>query len=755
MFLPTYQKFLEKFSANSSKYLLSGYAFINLILITLIFSCLIYISRQKARLDNISRNLYNEQINISRYRDISINLARNVAYYKSFKTAEIPNDSILINDIGKSLLAISEIKSSQSISRIHFSEHIDALIADYSNLSKENDLLLQYLTQLGDEGSGIYYKMLNSVKDFMNKYQASQEQAQSLKGIEPILYSIQLLNKVREEAIIQDIQNRFIQISDQLNVLAPDSNNYLIIRVSDALQNVRFSFQEYARKCFEIGINQDKGLLQKITERYNKIEFRLAEAQIIVNEVKFQRNFSAIMLLIILLLVFLLLNISAIFLFINREKKIAGLFEDYITKLAEGKAISFKQAKYPLDISPLIDKLEDFSLKFQNAKMSMAAFTKGNFQLAIEKEKHFPHFHSLFMQLRELNEQIQKNVAEEIGIREKMVWTKNGIDKLTEVMRRQYDNPLMHANEIINMLVEYLHIPIGAIYLVKIENEIKFIEMVSAFAYGKEKQMYRKILFGEGIIGTAASERKTLNITNIPENYFNIVSGFGESKPKNIIACPIKLNEDLYGVIELSSLSRFKEEEVNFIEEVCKTIAFSFAISKVYLDTLSQFENSHLQIAELEAENESLMNDYKDLNSNFKQLASVSSENEFIITRLNDLIYRASLDLDANVVESNLKFNQLFKSDRKKLIHSNYREYMTGMKFLVDNDFDYIWRDVRAGIHQDFESGIEIGNEEIWLKQYLFPVKDDIGRVIKIHLAAFDITYQVKLKKEYDALKTG
>jgi PAS domain-containing protein len=355
-------------------------------------------------------------------------------------------------------------------------------------------------------------------------------------------------------------------------------------------------------------------------------------------------------------------------------------------------------------------------------------------------------FYSSFLKLRQTLEKLNQQIRDERKSQSEMVWIKSGIDRLTEVMRREYDNPLLHANEIINMLVDYLKIPIGAIYLFKQENNIRYLEMASAFAFGTEKQLYKKIAFGEGIIGTAASEQKTINVTNIPENYFNIISGFGETKPKNIIASPIKLNEDIFGVIELASLSRFKDEEINFVEEVCKTVAYSFAISKVYMDTMNLLDNSNLQIAQLEAENESLINDYEDLNNNYKGHVAKSSDNEFIVSRINDLAIRLILDLDGNILEVNPRFEILFRADRKKFIQSNYRDYMAGAIFKDDIDFEFLWRDIRAGIQHEIELGIIIANQEYWLKQHFFPVKDEMGRVKKIHVIAFDISERIRLQ---------
>jgi putative methionine-R-sulfoxide reductase with GAF domain len=427
---------------------------------------------------------------------------------------------------------------------------------------------------------------------------------------------------------------------------------------------------------------------------------------------------------------------------------------DFISEISLGKMPRFNKQEIPSEVLWLIDRIETFAKKSVNANIALTNLSMGNLSFEIDKQAHFEQYYLLLVKLKNTLENLNQQVQDEKKIHSQLIWIKNGIDKLTEVMRREYDNPLLHANEIINMLVDYLKIPVGAIYLYKEQEGKKFVEMASAFAYGKEKQLYKKIVFGEGIVGTAASERKTINVTNVPENYFNIVSGFGETKPKNIIASPIKLKDEIFGVIELASMTRFKDDEINFVEEVCKTVAFSFAISKVYLDTMYLYENTNLEVAQLQAENESLINDYEDINTNYKNLVINSSDNNFIVARLNELSVRLTLDLDGNILELNSRFEQLFRSDRKKLMQSNYRDFMTDAKFLEEIDFEYFWREIRAGVQQEIEMGIVISNQEFWLKQYFYPVKDEMGRVKKIQVISFDITDKIFLKNQLDSLKS-
>jgi methyl-accepting chemotaxis protein len=243
---------------------------------------------------------------------------------------------------------------------------------------------------------------------------------------------------------------------------------------------------------------------------------------------------------------------------------------------------------------------------------------------------------------------------------------------------------------------------------------------------------------GEGIIGSVASEKKILNLTNVPESYFNIISGYSETKPKNILLSPIKLNEEIYGVIELASITRFKDEEIHFVEEVCKTIAYSFAISKVYLDTLNMLELANLEITQIKSENEIVSTDLEELKIHMNELRIKSLDNEYIIEKINDFTIVINLDIDGNIIDVNARFEQFFQSEKKKFRHSNYREFM--LENNPDLDFETLWRNLRYGVKQELNLKVNINNEEFYLNQHFLPMKDQKGRVKEIKILVFNLT---------------
>lgn len=735
-----------KFNFRKIKHLYILYGLINTFLVFVLLLIVFLFYRKHDKLQSYNKIISNEVINIYHYKDYS----KSLAYKQLISNADILNvakhEQIgFITEINQSRSNINIINTRHSINELHFKEDINGLVIDYEDLADENQLLFRYLNELGDNSQGLFFRLGKAAASFKNKIKDFGDSSSLNTEFNHLITLIDIFADGRNEYMARIVELKIKALDNKLHNLQIYGDNYMITRLLDAFRNFEDSYFEFAKKAHEIGLSDEKGLLSKLNSRYSKISLRLKQAAIIIESEKEQSKNATFVTIGIMIFIVIAFNLIAISFFIKKLNSFNLEMGRYISSLSKGIVDKIDYSKTPVEMHSLLNNLEEFSNKLIKASNSAEAFANGRTSIDIKKEEQLGVFYDAYIKIKQNIDGLNQRVREEQKKQTNMLWIKSGIDKLSDVMRREYDNPLLHANEIINMLVKFLNIPIGAIYHLKEEGGKKYVEMMASFAYGKEKQLYKKIAFGEGIVGTCASERKTLNITNIPGGYFKIISGFGEAKPKNILVSPIKLNEEIYGVIELASLTRFKQEEIDFVEEVCKTVAYSFAISKVYLDTLYLFENSNMEMAQLEAENNSLTNDYEDLNNNYKLMIEQASDNAFVIEKLSEIAIIIDLDLDGNILEANTGFEQFFKSAKMKLLRSNFREYMMEINISDDIDLEYIWKDVRAGIQHEIYQKVELANNVYVLQEHYLPVKDQKGRVKKVKLIAFDITDKLNI----------
>src|SRR2546427_502086 len=80
-----------------------------------------------------------------------------------------------------------------------------------------------------------------------------------------------------------------------------------------------------------------------------------------------------------------------------------------------------------------------------------------------------------------------------------------------------------------------------------------------------------RFALGEGLVGQAALEKKTILITGAPADYIKVTSGLGEAAPVNLIVMPVLFEDQVLAVIELGSLRPFSDINQAFLDQLMET----------------------------------------------------------------------------------------------------------------------------------------------------------------------------------------
>ena len=161
---------------------------------------------------------------------------------------------------------------------------------------------------------------------------------------------------------------------------------------------------------------------------------------------------------------------------------------------------------------------------------------------------------------------------------ERRNWSTQGIARFSEILREYSGDFNELSFQIISNLVKYIGANVGGLFLVYFDNtEKKYLELVASYAFDRKKYMKKQVLLGEGLAGRAFQEGETILLTDIPEDYINITSGLGEDKPRNLLIVPLKVNEEIHGVVELASLKEILPYQIEFTERICNNIASSLS----------------------------------------------------------------------------------------------------------------------------------------------------------------------------------
>ena len=237
-------------------------------------------------------------------------------------------------------------------------------------------------------------------------------------------------------------------------------------------------------------------------------------------------------------------------------------------------------------------------------------------------------------ELEESLKTLRRNLIETEEREKKQNWTTGGLAKFIEVLRSDTNSLSELGDRIISNIVQYIGANQGAIFIKEEENEETVLKLISAYAYEKKKFIDKSIKPGVGLVGTAFSEKSTMNLNEVPSDYIEISSGLGKAKPKAILIVPLLINEEVYGVIELASFKEFKDFEIEFVEKLAENIASTISGIKITEITKKLLEESQLQTEEMRAQEEEMRQNMEELTATQEEMERKEKEYQALIGKL-------------------------------------------------------------------------------------------------------------------------
>lgn len=202
----------------------------------------------------------------------------------------------------------------------------------------------------------------------------------------------------------------------------------------------------------------------------------------------------------------------------------------------------------------------------------------------------------------------------------KRQWANEGLTQFVDILRSNDDNIAALGDKIIAALVKYTHSNQGGLYILNDDDEQnKYLELVSLFAFNTKKFEAQRVKLGEGILGQTFLEKETTLMTEIPQDFVRITSGLGEAGPKAILMVPLKVDQNVYGIVELASFNDYEQHEIAFVEKLGETIASTLGSVK------AAQRNRHL-IEQFQQQTEIMRAQEEEMRQNMEELTATQEE---------------------------------------------------------------------------------------------------------------------------------
>lgn len=364
-----------------------------------------------------------------------------------------------------------------------------------------------------------------------------------------------------------------------------------------------------------IGLTLDEGIKKNLRETIHQIEPVLNSLESkISTKVESSHNSSYVM-----LLVFFIFQITIGFTIANIfAKKLTNSIhkiQERITKLSEGI--------FPEKIVPeTIDEFGNTSLSLNNlidrVKTAANFASKiGEGELNITYDENFSN-DVLATSLQSMHTKL-KEATEESNRRN---WTTLGLANFGEIVRKSDTDVKKLSQELIGNLVKYLEANQGQLYILndKTSSLDEHLELMATYAWNKIKFEHKTIFKGDGLVGQAWLEKQTILLKEIPKNYISITSGLGEALPNCILITPLKVNDEVFGVIEIATFKHFEPYQIEFVEKLAEVIASSISSVQINQKTKLLLEESRQQSEELRSQEEEMRQNAEEMHATQEEL---------------------------------------------------------------------------------------------------------------------------------------
>jgi two-component system, chemotaxis family, sensor kinase CheA len=216
-------------------------------------------------------------------------------------------------------------------------------------------------------------------------------------------------------------------------------------------------------------------------------------------------------------------------------------------------------------------------------------------------------------------EKLEQEYRERI---ENQNWLKTRIAELS-VLTQGVNDLHITGDRLIQKLAQAVDASFGILYIIN-KDDKEYLQRIASYAFseniptgfGKDQ-----FFIGEGLVGQSAKTKETIFLKNVTNDYIQISSGLGHTRPKNIMILPILLEDEVLGVVELATLKDLSDLQQAFLEE-----------SASFLGTTLNRILKHIQVQELLKEsqilNEELQTQSEELQLQQEELRTMNDEIE-------------------------------------------------------------------------------------------------------------------------------
>ena len=491
---------------------------------------------------------------------------------------------------------------------------------------------------------------------------------------------------------------------------------------------------------------------KKITPVYKKLDSLIDQATAQVNQLltdsRREKQETANMLTvlyIVSIVLFLVIVVYAARLSVASIRKPIAELSELITMLSKGKFVSVTLKKGRDEIGRMADAIENMLTGLRQKVEFAENIGKGQYESNFELLSQDDTMGEALIQMRNN----LKQAAEEDRKRN---WATEGLAKFADILQSRNDNLSELSDSIISNLVKYMSANQGALFLINDDDpQDTFIELIACYAYNRKKYLNKRIEIGEGINGQCVLERETIYMSDVPKDYLQITSGLGEALPRNLLIVPLRINESIFGVVELAAFQTIESYQIEFVEKLGESIASTISSVKINSRTRKLLEETQVQAEQMRAQEEEMRQNMEELSATQEEMHRAQRRSEEALQEMKEkekALYTMKAEFEAReraialttlVSETDVHGNLIYVNDRYSEVSEYRREELIGKPNRITWSQEMpadlqqqLWQTVKKGAA--FQCVIKCRTKSggsYWVDSIVAAVKNERGDILK------------------------
>ena len=227
-----------------------------------------------------------------------------------------------------------------------------------------------------------------------------------------------------------------------------------------------------------------------------------------------------------------------------------------------------------------------------------------------------------------------RSLRETVQASQDQDWLKTNLASIGSMLQGHRDLEVV-AELIMEELAPLLGAQHGTFFLTEDWGGERRLRLIAGYGLHADKNAPIYYRIGQSLIGQVAKSKRPVVVDDIPEGYIKISSGLGDASPASLAIMPLMFEDQVLGVLELASFSRFTQIQLAFLEQLAETLGISVnaIIANSRTDALLE-ESQHLtaelqaRSSELQARSEELQRSNADLEDKAELLAAQKQDIE-------------------------------------------------------------------------------------------------------------------------------